>query len=794
MATIQKIDNPKDNRLQSVYSPIKLTFRVNGGDVDGLTGNVEDFVSGRFHFTPYNETTDQWLNNNNDSSYTNTALPNETFAVHVPYTPFIHGWSIDSTPNKQNTPASTGALYRYFTLDCAPLMRNYLSYNLRPCSHDTSNPRIHRDITLSQIAYNLFFRYQIGFIPEYIDTTGKLVLADGNGGRPDLKAYCYPRALNAAFTHNEEIYGYFAEAHNNETDDFVAERQDSHIEKIYVHDSNDVEKHYNRMKYLSVKPQNRIIGLDESEYLTFAAKDGASGIYATITFYDFNGNTIPNSHTDSFYGIDINRTADGDGTLTGHQGLFSYGDGGNANAPYAVIQIGVGTRNIKETAITHSGKFKNSQPLSDFSNVAYYEVVTRNNSSPYQRIGETIRYTIDHKRRNYNETTRFHWQCRLGGIDSYTFDGTTTRGLQTSSSTYQQTIYPKFRGQLSGTHTDNTFFIGNHIQQTTAGADGGALIQRIAGLTDDQYPSIRKHTVDAYGNGSATTRPITFDESQMIEDMMSSPNVWVERGWRAKEIFKEDFSSYSSVSEIGNNWVNGSDSGDFTTDASFVTDKGHITGNSSYQKGNNSGNDQAWLSSKKLFKYDPNKLYEVEIRLRDENGAGNYYCGLTGYAGSSNGDFNGTKVNANDGGDSYSSQHYITLQAQDLSNSAKWVVARGYISGYIRDSGVYGSDRSVPINHARAYSNYDDKVVEYFAPMFLLHHPNNAGIGYVDYIKVTEYSTDEPHQSNQFASSNKAYYVPVLLKDGNINTYDSENPTSVTVNYVESRKKRTIIT
>ena len=117
MATVHKVDFPKDNEFHSVYSPIKFTIRVNGGDTDGLTGNVEDFVSCRFTFTPYNETTDQWLNNSNSNSYVNTALPNETFSVHVPYTPFIHGWSIDSTPNSQNTPASTGATYRYFTLD-----------------------------------------------------------------------------------------------------------------------------------------------------------------------------------------------------------------------------------------------------------------------------------------------------------------------------------------------------------------------------------------------------------------------------------------------------------------------------------------------------------------------------------------------------------------------------------------------------------------------------------------------------------------------------------------------------
>tara|TARA_R100000329_G_scaffold118563_1_gene97642 strand:+ start:4130 stop:6478 length:2349 start_codon:yes stop_codon:yes gene_type:complete len=782
MPTVQKIDFPSNNEFHSVYSPLKLTIRVSGGDADGLTDTVEDFVSCRFHFTPYNETTDQWLNNNNNNSYTNTALPNETFAVHVPYTPFVHGWSIDSTPNSQNTPASTGATYRYFTLDCAPLMRNYLSYNLRPCSHDTDNPNVERDITLGQIAYNLFTYYQISYTPEYIDTTGKLVRADGGGSRPDLKGYCYPRVINSALSYNEEIFGYHGQSYAEIDGSYENELQHSVINKIYLHDSNVNENLYGRMKYLSVKPQNRIIGVDECEYLTFAAKNGTDGVYATVTFYDFDGNVIGNGDGSGYYGVNINATANGDGTSTSNGSLFSYGNGGNANPTYAVIQIGVGTRNIKELAITNASKFRNSQPLSDFSNVAYYEVETRKDSTPYDQIGQTIRYTIDHKRRNYNESTRFHWQCRLGGIDSYTFDGAMSRGLQTSSSTYQQTVYPKFRGQLSASDSSTKLFRGSHIQQTTASDNGGAVIPRISGLTDDQYPSIRKHTVDAYGNGSATTRPITFDERQMVEDMMMSSNVWVERGWRAKEIFKEDFGSYSSVSEISNNW--NVDSGNLTTDGAFFTDEGHITGTQVYRKGNNSGNDQVWAHSKTKFKYDKNKLYEVEIRYKSSDGDSDaIYCGLTGFAADKT-----TFVNQS-GANSFSSQYYITLENVATSSDDTYRVNRGYISGFYKDGGSYGASRNRPIHHAFAH-----KDVRFFAAMFLLNHSNTAGRTFVDYIKVTEYSTDDPSQSQKFSSMNRNYYVPVLIKDGNLTSYDSEQSTTVTVDYVESRKKRAIIT
>ena len=154
MATAVKIDFPKDNEFHSVYSPIKFLYQVTGGDTDGLTGTVTDFVSCRFRFTPFNETTDQWQNGNNSNSYTNTALPNETFSVRVPFVPFLHTHSIDSSKNEEFAPAGT-ASNRLFNIDVAPLLRSHLSYNLRPCSHDT-HLQAKRDITLGQISYNLF--------------------------------------------------------------------------------------------------------------------------------------------------------------------------------------------------------------------------------------------------------------------------------------------------------------------------------------------------------------------------------------------------------------------------------------------------------------------------------------------------------------------------------------------------------------------------------------------------------------------------------------------------------------
>ena len=261
----------------------------------------------------------------------------------------------------------------------------------------------------------------MGITPEYINTEGIITKANGSGSSPDLNTFPNIRVINAALSYNEEHTGYFSRnIRDEDTDSFTHDAAFSEFNILYTHNADDIEKHYARAKYLSVKPTTRIIGIDECEYLTFAAKDGSASVYAVVTFYGFDGQEISNGDTGN-YALNINTTANGNGTLVSPIDMFNYGTStanDNGLAIYAVLQIGVGTRNIKENAISHPDTFFAQQPLSDFSNVAYYTVATHKTTAPYQQIGETITYYIDHKRKNH-ESTRFHWQSRLGGIDSY---------------------------------------------------------------------------------------------------------------------------------------------------------------------------------------------------------------------------------------------------------------------------------------------------------------------------------------------------------------------------------------
>ena len=98
----------------------------------------------------------------------------------------------------------------------------------------------------------------------------------------------------------------------------------------------------------------------------------------------------------------------------------------------------------------------------------------------------------------------------------------------TSSSTFEQTIYPKFGDQLGESTTTNFYF-------------NVANAKRTGGITSDQYHSVAKSNIKSYRNGQAVSRPISNSEIPMMEDLLSSPRVWIEGGWIGKEVFRDNF-------------------------------------------------------------------------------------------------------------------------------------------------------------------------------------------------------------------------------------------------------------
>ena len=723
---LQYVDQPSDT-FHSVYSPIKLSAREGTQDRD-------KYVSCKVTVTP--------INNINGATLTDQA-------VTIRVQPSI---DIPNFTSSGNTPNNN---YLYYTIDVSSICRDFLSYNLRPCTHDTSD-WVKRDITLAEISNDVYKEINVVFQLEEINDSGELV----NSGSSISTNFF---VTNSALLHEQEHYGYINSILKGSTDAHLYYAFALSTQYIHSGISSNLN---NRQKYLTTKPvKHRIIGTDECEYLSFLHEDdGTNDVRVLVRFRDFNGNAIQTS-LGSQYTLIIDKTVDGNGNTGGN--LNSWANSGNAIETHSVCQVGVGTRNIKET---DADRFAFACAVTDFSNIQYYDVYTEYSGS--DKIGETVRYYIDHTRERVNGV-RFHWQNRLGGIDSYTFDGAFTEGINISSKTYEQSIYPDFRGQLGSSTSDTRIIQGDNPLYAN---DYGALVPRVAGLTDDKYPSVRKSKVKAVKEGTAISRPYGIAEQDMFEDLLASPNVWIEKGWIGKEVFREDF-SYSSKTELDVNW---NTSGGGTGDIAFSASDGNLAGTKTIIVGNDIDNDEVYGYSKKFIKYNPKSIYEIEIRIKSSgSGDANQYAGFVGFANDKT-----TKINTL-GNDDTASQHYVTLNAYDQTANDKWETFRGYVTGHT-SSGA-GAQHNNINDPAKAYDG-----IQYISPMFLLNYNDENDISQIDYITVKEYRTDIPNSDGWYSTLNRNYYVPVVIKDASVTTFDNENLQRCTLNYIESKAKRTI--
>ena len=744
MASSELIAQPSSG-IVSAHEPIKYTYRITGD-----TNN--EFKSAVFIITPRNP-------------YTN--IPDTSKQVRIRVQPSI------SIPNIATTSGGNASTVHDFSLDISSILRDFMSYDLRACTHDTSSG-ITRDITQSMPSTNMFIKYAVVIIAEKLDANGALVTADSSFNQ-SVDSTNNAMAANVALS-DEELNS-LTLANTLLTGSSINE-QNSALDKAFTHRFG----HKNgRTKYLTLKPNHRVIGIDESEYISLIADSDGGEPIAQIQFTLKNGSVLQDGQARTL-ALKIDHSAQGDGTYSAAT-LFAWGGVesdnlyASGNITRGVFQFGVGTRNIKEAFIgwTSRDTTKTTPPIGDWSNIASYEVYTRSTGGSVAAIGQKLTYHINHDSENdklFNKSVRFHWQSRLGGIDSYTFDGTSTEGINVKSKMYEQSIYPQFNAQLGGNALDSDFFGGIENQGTSESY--GALQSRIGGLTSDEYRSVAKSNVRAFKEGQAVSKPYPREEKGMMEDLLSSPNVWIERGWRGREIFRENFSSIPSTDD----WT--LVDGDFTTDGGVSSADGHTTGTNTYFKGNNSGDDEVWATSKKLFKYNPDSIYEVEVRVKRELGTGNTYVGLTGYKADK------TTAVSITGADATSNAHFVTLSGYVQAADDEWEVHRGYITG-LRESEGFTFPRSSANFASKAHED-----VKFFSPLFAMNYNDAAGKSFIDYLVVREYESDLPNTQGWYSTLNRHYYVPVNIKDATTSTSDSENQSTMTISYVESKRKKTI--
>lgn len=83
----------------------------------------------------------------------------------------------------------------------------------------------------------------------------------------------------------------------------------------------------------------------------------------------------------------------------------------------------------------------------------------------------------------------------------------------------------------------------------------------------------------------------------MMEDLLSSPRVWIEGGWIGREVFRDNFDVVLS----SDNWEGFSGGGYSDGDFGVTTSNNHIAGSGNLFFGDNSGNDEFSAASKKEY-------------------------------------------------------------------------------------------------------------------------------------------------------------------------------------------------
>ena len=132
------------------------------------------------------------------------------------------------------------------------------------------------------------------------------------------------------------------------------------------------------------------------------------------------------------------------------------------------------------------------------------------------------------------------------------------------------------------------------------------------------------------------------------------------------------------------------------------------------------------------YDYDPNKVYRVETRIKQESEDGTFYLGVQGLDSSDN------LVNIA-GENKHEDQYYMSLDNIELKAGSEWKTFVGYFSGQSTnqnkiEKSVDNNPRSAIILNPMPLRNDVAK----FRPVFIANNQGGAGITRIDYLKIEQ--------------------------------------------------------
>jgi hypothetical protein len=413
--------------------------------------------------------------------------------------PYVGNEGIDPQYSSLNSTHN----FHTFTVDIAPLVKNYLSYTLVPIKkgYMSKDYQMSGNYTTNNLWDFTSVQGSLRFVDvrikfEVLETTGGSNLVIANDGSNDqIKGTNSFAVINSAPQHYDN-------PHILRTNHMITGTSDD--EKYFFSNCPNGDKGLASTNYTP-----KLIRLDEeAEFLSYYLRkfNGTATSLITTDFYmrvttkDASGATV-----------DYINIRDWKGTL-GVSGTHPFGGGGFGTAPldtinaYKYIVQNVSPAYL-DTFPTGGGGWNNG---AKFTGATHYEAALfLNNGSTTYDCSETRYYKIDTEDEcGAYDFVRFHWLNRLGGIDSYTAKRDVTESVSVNKTFFER----KAPNQ-------------QYIQQY----DGNIFTTNNDPLGNDLYKGqIDTLSITGTRGGSVFTEPLNTTQAKWLEELITSPNVWIE--------------------------------------------------------------------------------------------------------------------------------------------------------------------------------------------------------------------------------------------------------------------------
>lgn len=298
---------------------------------------------------------------------------------------------------------------------------------------------------------------------------------------------------------------------------------------IYRHESNNTDKpksflsHCTNFTQIQAEhPQMKSVRVNEdAEWLYFYIGQtqfgDSTGSDAILGRVDLN---ITTSDGVSFHIDEFSNTLD-KGTNNGQSDTFN-----RSQERVCVQNVSVSYINDNNGADYTNAKDANGVALTVASypngiissNTDYYYArlhYKKEIASTRHRMSEFRFFKVDREKENPYGFVRFHWLNRLGGIDSYTAKRDIVEGLSISRSTIERKKSDKTWNQNQRSSNGSILNGATYHSNTMRGGDiykGGREVM----------------SVDSDRNYSVYTEPLNRSTAEWLEEIMTSPNVWIE--------------------------------------------------------------------------------------------------------------------------------------------------------------------------------------------------------------------------------------------------------------------------